>query len=202
MKCPSNSSYFVKSLTPFPVSNGYSYILLAVNYVSRWVEVIATKTNDAKVVIDFLISNIFYWFGVSKALINDQGSHFCNRAMSYLLNKYGVVHRVSSAYHPETNNQVENCIPDSARDESLPDHFRGQRKKAPATRTEGASLGSLWELLNLQTKSKFRSRWDGLFVITNVNEHQIKLFHEGLEPTVSEMESISLMEPSPTDSTP
>ncbi|RDY04053.1 hypothetical protein CR513_12288, partial [Mucuna pruriens] len=33
---------------PFPVSNGYSYILLAVDYVSRWVEVIATKTNDAK----------------------------------------------------------------------------------------------------------------------------------------------------------
>ncbi|RDX65067.1 hypothetical protein CR513_56303, partial [Mucuna pruriens] len=33
---------------PFPVSNGYSYILLAVDYVSRWVEAIATRTNDAK----------------------------------------------------------------------------------------------------------------------------------------------------------
>ncbi|RDX96153.1 hypothetical protein CR513_21226, partial [Mucuna pruriens] len=39
---------------PFLVSNGYSYILLAVNYVSRWVEAAATKTNDAKVVMDFL----------------------------------------------------------------------------------------------------------------------------------------------------
>ncbi|RDX96976.1 Retrovirus-related Pol polyprotein, partial [Mucuna pruriens] len=70
---------------PFPVSNGYSYILLVVDYVSRWVEAIATKTNDAKVVVDFLKSNIFYKFGVPKALISDQGSHFYNRAMASLL---------------------------------------------------------------------------------------------------------------------
>ncbi|RDY13926.1 hypothetical protein CR513_01089, partial [Mucuna pruriens] len=72
---------------PFRVSNGYSYILLVVHYVSRWVEAIATKTNDAMVVVDFLKSNIFCQFGVLKALISDQGSHFCNRAMSSLLNK-------------------------------------------------------------------------------------------------------------------
>ncbi|RDY14354.1 gag-pol, partial [Mucuna pruriens] len=84
---------------PFPVSNGYSYILLAVDYVSQWVEAIATKTNDAKVVMDFLKSNIFYRFGVPKALISDQGSHFCNRVISALLHKYGVVHRVATAYH-------------------------------------------------------------------------------------------------------
>ncbi|RDX86700.1 Pro-Pol polyprotein, partial [Mucuna pruriens] len=69
---------------PFPVSNGYSYILLVVDYVSRWVEVIATKT---------------IW--CAKALISDQGSHFCNRAMASLLHKYGVVHKVATAYHPK-----------------------------------------------------------------------------------------------------
>ncbi|RDX93079.1 Pol polyprotein, partial [Mucuna pruriens] len=92
---------------PFPVSNGYFYILLAIDYVSGWVEVEATKTNDAKVMVDFLKSNIFYWFGVSKALISDQGSHFCNRAMSFLLEKYRVVHQIAIAYHPQTNDQVE-----------------------------------------------------------------------------------------------
>ncbi|RDY01990.1 Gag-Pol polyprotein, partial [Mucuna pruriens] len=65
---------------PFPVSNGYSYILLAVDYVSRWVEAIATRTNDARVVVDFLKSNIFCRFGVPKALISEQRSHFCNKA--------------------------------------------------------------------------------------------------------------------------
>ncbi|RDX93502.1 gag-pol, partial [Mucuna pruriens] len=88
---------------PFPVSNGYSYILLAVDYVSRWVETIATKTNDAKVVVDFLKSNIFRRFGVPKALISDQGNHFCNRAMASLLHKYGMVHKAATTYHPQTN---------------------------------------------------------------------------------------------------
>ncbi|RDX87269.1 Retrovirus-related Pol polyprotein from transposon 17.6, partial [Mucuna pruriens] len=85
---------------PFLVSNGYSYILLAVDYVSKWVEVIATKTNDAKVAVDFLKSNIFCWFGVPKAFISDQGSHFCNRAMASLLQKYGLTHKIATAYHP------------------------------------------------------------------------------------------------------
>ncbi|RDY02513.1 gag-pol, partial [Mucuna pruriens] len=86
---------------PFPVSNGYSYILLAVDYVSRWVEAIATRTNDTKVVVDFLKSNIFGRFGVPKALISDQGSHFCNRAMVSLLQKYGVAHRIAKHITPE-----------------------------------------------------------------------------------------------------
>ncbi|RDX65592.1 Pro-Pol polyprotein, partial [Mucuna pruriens] len=92
---------------PFPISNGYSYILLVVDYVSKWVEAIATKTNDAKVVMDFLKSNIFCRFGVPKALVSDQGSHFCNRAMASLLQKYGVTHRIATAYHPQTNGQAE-----------------------------------------------------------------------------------------------
>ncbi|RDX63160.1 pol, partial [Mucuna pruriens] len=92
---------------PFPVSNGHSCILLAVDYVSRWVEAIATKTNDTKVVVDFLKSNIFYRFGMPKALISDQGSHFCNRDMSSLLHKYGVVYRIATAYHPQTNDQAD-----------------------------------------------------------------------------------------------
>ncbi|RDY10089.1 gag-pol, partial [Mucuna pruriens] len=92
---------------PFPISNGYSYILLVVDYVSRWVEVIATKTNDAKVVVDFLKSNFFYRFGVPKALISDQGSHFYNRAMTSLLHKYRVMHRIVTTYHLQTNGQAE-----------------------------------------------------------------------------------------------
>ncbi|RDY00305.1 Retrovirus-related Pol polyprotein from transposon 17.6, partial [Mucuna pruriens] len=97
----------INFMGPFPVSYGNSYILLAIVYVSKWVEAKATKTNDARVVVEFVKSNIFCRFGVSKVLISDQGSHFYNYAMATLLSKYGVVHRVTTAYHPQTNGQAE-----------------------------------------------------------------------------------------------
>ncbi|RDX90595.1 gag-pol, partial [Mucuna pruriens] len=91
---------------PFPVSNGYSYILLAVDYVSRWVEAIATRTNDARVVVDFLKSNAFYRFGVPKALISDQGSHFCK---SHDLSSLEIWGSTQNCYSlpPQTNGQAE-----------------------------------------------------------------------------------------------
>ncbi|XP_027347944.1 uncharacterized protein LOC113859339 [Abrus precatorius] len=92
---------------PFPSSFGFLYILLAVDYVSKWVEAKATRTDDAKVVADFVRSNLFCRFGIPRAIISDQGSHFCNRTMEVLLKKYGVVHKVSTAYHPQTNGQDE-----------------------------------------------------------------------------------------------
>ncbi|XP_057792999.1 uncharacterized protein LOC131009358 [Salvia miltiorrhiza] len=92
---------------PFPSSFGNSYILLAVDYVSKWVEVKATRTNDSKVVAGFLKANIFNRFGVPRAIISDQGTHFCNRTLEALFKKYGVHHRVATAYHPQSNGQAE-----------------------------------------------------------------------------------------------
>nr|KAJ0206415.1 hypothetical protein LSAT_V11C500236480 [Lactuca sativa] len=92
---------------PFPLSLGFTYILLVVDYVSKWVEAKATRTNDSKVVIDFLKGNIFSRFGVPKALINDRGSHFCNCMLGSVFKKYGVTHKVSTSYHPQTNEQAE-----------------------------------------------------------------------------------------------
>ena len=84
---------------PFLVSFNYVYILLAVDYVSKWVEAKATRTNDSKVVTDFIKSNIFSRFRILKALISDQGTHFCIQTVETLLRKYNVTHKVSIAYH-------------------------------------------------------------------------------------------------------
>ena len=92
---------------PFPVSHNNLYILLAVDYVSKWVEAIPTRTNDAKVVAHFLRSNIFSRFGTPRALITDNGTHFCNKVIDKVLHKYGVRHRTSLAYHPQSNGQAE-----------------------------------------------------------------------------------------------
>ncbi|CAM8982831.1 unnamed protein product [Rhodiola kirilowii] len=92
---------------PFPVSCGYSYILVAVDCVSKWVEAKATRCDDDKTVIDFLRTNIFCRYGVPKAIISDQGTHLCNRMMASTLKRYHVHHRTSTAYHPQTNGQAE-----------------------------------------------------------------------------------------------
>ncbi|CAM8920461.1 unnamed protein product [Rhodiola kirilowii] len=92
---------------PFPVSCGYTYILVALDYVSKWVEAKATRCDDAKTVIDFLRTNLFCRYGVPKAIISDQGTHFCNRMMAATLKHYHVNHRTSTAYHPQSNGQAE-----------------------------------------------------------------------------------------------
>ncbi|KAM1282388.1 hypothetical protein ACFX2H_022762 [Malus domestica] len=92
---------------PFPSSYGFIYILLAVDYVSKWVEAKATRTNDSKVVADFIRTNIFARFGMPRVIISDGGSHFCNRTIEALLRKYNVNHKVSTPYHPQTNGQAE-----------------------------------------------------------------------------------------------
>ncbi|CAN6542794.1 unnamed protein product [Malus baccata var. baccata] len=92
---------------PFPSSYGKQYILVAVNYVSKWVEAIALPTNDAKVVVHFLRKHIFTRFGTPRAIISDGGKHFCNRHFNALLAKYGITHKVATPYHPQTSGQVE-----------------------------------------------------------------------------------------------
>ncbi|KAL6348737.1 hypothetical protein AAG906_029765 [Vitis piasezkii] len=79
---------------PFPMSFGHSYILVGVDYVSKWVEAIPCRSNDHKVVLKFLKDNIFARFGVPKAIISDGGTHFCNKPFETLLAKYGVKHKV------------------------------------------------------------------------------------------------------------
>ena len=91
----------------FPSSYEHKYILLVVDYVSKWVEAIPTITCDAKVVLCFIRSNIFPRFGTPRAVISDEGSHFCNKMFASLLAKYGVKHHVSLAYDSQSNGQAK-----------------------------------------------------------------------------------------------
>ncbi|GJU12216.1 reverse transcriptase domain-containing protein [Tanacetum coccineum] len=92
---------------PFPKSYKFEYILVAVDYVSKWAEAQALPTNDARVVVTFL-KKLFCHFGMPKALISDRGTHFCNKIMEKTMKRYGVNHRFSTSYHPQTSGQVEN----------------------------------------------------------------------------------------------
>ncbi|GJT47582.1 reverse transcriptase domain-containing protein [Tanacetum coccineum] len=92
---------------PFPKSDKFEYILITVDYVSKWAEAQALPTNDARVVITFL-KKLFCHFRMPKALISDRGTHFCNKIMEKTMKRYGVNHRFSTSYHPQTSGQVEN----------------------------------------------------------------------------------------------
>ena len=92
---------------PFPSSFGYIYILVGVNYVSKWVEAMPCKAADHRVVLKFIKENIFSRFGVPKVIISYGGSNLCNKTFENLLTKYGVNHKVATPYHPQTSGQVE-----------------------------------------------------------------------------------------------
>ncbi|GJV64483.1 putative nucleotidyltransferase, ribonuclease H [Tanacetum coccineum] len=91
----------------FPKSYKFKYIIVAIDYVSKWAEAEAFPTNDSRVVIDFL-KKLFSRFGIPKALISDKGTHFCNKQMEKVLKRHRVHHRFLTAYHPQTSGQVEN----------------------------------------------------------------------------------------------
>ena len=92
---------------PFPPSDGKEYILVAVDYVSKWVKAIPTRTNDHREVLRFITRCIFARYGCPRAIISDGGSHFNNSHFRAMLKKYGVHHRITTPYHPQANGQVE-----------------------------------------------------------------------------------------------
>ncbi|XP_057745029.1 uncharacterized protein LOC130962889 [Arachis stenosperma] len=81
---------------PFPPSYSNTYILVAVDYVSKWVEAIASPTNDTRVVIKFFQKNISNRFDVPQTLISDRGTHFCNRQLDSVLSRYEVRYKVAT----------------------------------------------------------------------------------------------------------
>nr|GEU70583.1 reverse transcriptase domain-containing protein [Tanacetum cinerariifolium] len=97
-------------MRPFFSSRRNKYILVAVDYLSKWVEAKALPTNDARVVCK-IFKSLFARFGTPRAIISDHETYFCNDQFAKVMLKYGVTHRLAIAYHPQTSGQVEvsNC---------------------------------------------------------------------------------------------
>ena len=94
-------------MRPFPSSFDNLYILLVVDYVSKWVEAIACPRNDAITVVGFIQRNILSRFGAPKTIISDERNHFSNKVFTKLMSRYGIKHMMGLAYHPQSNGQVE-----------------------------------------------------------------------------------------------
>ncbi|XP_068332797.1 uncharacterized protein [Pyrus communis] len=162
---------------PFPSSHGFLYILLVVDYVSKWVEAKATRTNDSRVVADFIRTNLFARFGMPRVIISDGGSHFCNRTIEALLKKYNVTYKVSTPYHPQTNGQAEVS---NREIKQILEKTVGPTRKDWSVRLEDALWAyrtayktPLVQVQSLKTGQEFK-----------VNGHRLKPYYENFEEHV------------------
>ena len=92
---------------PFPKSKNYEYILVAIDYVFKWVEAMPCRATDAKNSKKMFEETIFPRFGVPRMVISDGGTHFTDKNFHNYLSKHGIHHNVATTYRPQTSGQVE-----------------------------------------------------------------------------------------------
>ena len=99
--------YRLGKITP-KASNRHEFILVAIDYFTKWVEVVSFSVLKAKHVARFIESNIIYRYGVPHEIISDNGLHFKDKVQR-ILQKYGVKHHKSSPHRPQTNGAIESA---------------------------------------------------------------------------------------------
>jgi len=88
---------------PFVKSWNYKYILVAVDYVSKWVEVMPCKKADSRHSKRMFEEVIFPRFGTPRMVISDGGTHFTHKKFHSYLQAHGIRHNVATPYHPQTS---------------------------------------------------------------------------------------------------
>lgn len=92
---------------PFnPPSNQKGYILIATDYITKWVEIIALVRVTEEMVINFLFE-IYVRYGLPREVITDGGAQFVGQNITTTLRNHHISHRITSPYHPQANGQVE-----------------------------------------------------------------------------------------------
>jgi len=86
---------------------GHAYIILAVDYFTKWAEAMPTFDADGKTAAIFVFNHIITRFGVPQAIITDHGHHFRNIMMTELTGQLGLRHDSSTPYYPQANGLVE-----------------------------------------------------------------------------------------------
>ncbi|MCO5554804.1 hypothetical protein L7F22_008339 [Adiantum nelumboides] len=98
---------FVGPIAPLAYKFHAQYIIVAIDYLTKWVEAKATTKNDAKTTAQFLYENIFTRYGLPIEIVSDRETHFINEVIENLLDKFMVIHQKSAPYHPQANGQAE-----------------------------------------------------------------------------------------------
>lgn len=95
---------YIDFLGPYPRSkNGYCYILIILDQLSRYVLLKPLKNATAISLVKYLEEDVFLRFGVPEVIFTDNGRQFESHLLKHLLNKYGVKHDFTPKYHPQPN---------------------------------------------------------------------------------------------------
>src|SRR5436189_3819880 len=86
---------------------GNRYILVVTDYLTKWPEAKAMKEATAENVVQFIYKRIICRHGCPKIILLDRGTHFRNKLVDGLCEKFEIKHKLSSPYHPQTNGLVE-----------------------------------------------------------------------------------------------
>jgi hypothetical protein len=92
---------------PFPKSGKFEYILVEVDYFSKWVEALPCRTADHKSSIRMFEETIFSRFSTPRLVISGGGSHFIDKRFKKYLMNHWIQHNVATPYHPQTSDQAE-----------------------------------------------------------------------------------------------
>ncbi|XP_047263727.1 uncharacterized protein LOC107857974 [Capsicum annuum] len=90
-----------------PASNGHRFILVAIDYFTKWVDASTHKVITKKVVADFVRNNLVCWFGIPESIITDNGANIYSDLMREICKKFKISHRNSTAYRLQINGVVE-----------------------------------------------------------------------------------------------
>ena len=91
----------------YPMYRKKKYILVCIDYVTKWVEAKALFRATEKSVVEFIYEEIFTRFGVPREIVTDQGTQLTSKLIKELTMKYGIRHCKYSPYHPQANGKVE-----------------------------------------------------------------------------------------------
>nr|GFC44134.1 reverse transcriptase domain-containing protein [Tanacetum cinerariifolium] len=192
---------------PFPSSKGNKYILVAVDYLSKWVEAKSLPMNDARVVVKFL-KYLFSRFGTPKAIISDRGTHFCNDQFLRVMAKYGALKHANfdlktAGDHRKLQLNELNELRDQAYENSLIYKERTKKLHDDKIKNRVFNVDDQVLLFNSRLKifsGKLKSRWSDPFIISEiypygtaklihpdgcnfkVNCHRLKHYHGGDPP--------------------
>jgi hypothetical protein len=86
---------------------GNRYIISLTDVLSKFVITKAVRDCSAKTTVDFLTNDVILKYGTPTCILTDNGTHFTAETTNNLLKKLGVTHLYTTAYHPQTNGQIE-----------------------------------------------------------------------------------------------